>query len=462
MNESQHAQLKRVSRREFLALAGGLASVATLAACAPGVAPGGAPGGGSTAEPEVRFMHPLDPVMVDPANKLFAKFEAEHHIKIKYEPLPGEDFSQKVVAAMAAGTAPDVIWGWGPHMRLFIEKEGTLNLDPFIEKDFTKDVINDFVESQWKMLQWKNQQHGLPQYCGIWGWYYNKRIFDAAGVPYPTKDMDATTMLEAAQKLTKRAADGKPEQLGIDIFYALEFTVSTHIWSWGGEVHDPNNNRICKLDDPVAMEAMQWLADLRWKHKVTSTPAEFDAMKTIGWGLFATDKVATKCDGSWALNVWLETVGNKFDWDVFPQYKGPGKGKAQTFHTTDTWVVYNKTKNPDAAWAWLKFATDKEWQRMQMETRLIQPARKSLGPEWADIVRKKLVAVNPKLEKVDLQVFIDGFTNARPMVQFAEHTKAMEILNPVFQQIYETGKGTVQDLIPEATKKVNDLLAKQG
>jgi hypothetical protein len=46
------------------------------------------------------------------------------------------------------------------------------------------------------------------------------------------------------------------------------------------------------------------------------------------------------------------------------------------------------------------------------------------------------------------------------MVQFAEHTKAMEILTPVFQQIYETGKGTVQDLIPAATKKVNDLLAK--
>lgn len=459
MNEKQHAQGGRLSRRQFLALAGGVAGTLTLAACAPGVGPGAA-AGGSAAEPEVRFMHPLDPVMVDPANKLFAKFEGEKHIKIKYEPLPSDDFAQKVVAAMAAGTAPDVIWGWGPHMRLFIEKEGTLNLDPFIEKDFTKDVINDFVESQWKMLQWKNQQHGLPQYCGIWAWYYNKRIFDEAGVPYPTKDSDATAILDTTQKLTKRGADGKPEQLGLDIFYALEFTLSTHIWSWGGEVHDPNDNRICKLDEPIAMEAMQWLADLRWKHKVTSTPAEFDAMKTVGWGLFATDKAAIKCDGSWALNVWLDTVGTKFDWDVFPQYKGPDKGKGQTFHTTDTWVIYNKTKNPDAAWAWLQFATDKEWQRMQMETRLIQPARKSLAPEWTDIVRKKLAAVNPKLEKVDLQIFLDGFTNARPMVQFAEHTKAMEILNPVFQQIYETGKGTVQDLIPAATKKVNDLLAK--
>jgi multiple sugar transport system substrate-binding protein len=448
------------SRREFLVLVGGMAGASTLAACAPMAAPGG--GAASTAAmPEVRFMHPLDPVMMDPAQKLFDKFASEQQIKIKHEPLPGEDFSQKVVAAMAAGTAPDIIWGWGPHMRLFIEKDGTLSLDPFIEKDFTKETIDDFVASQWNMLRWQDHQHGLPQYCGIWAWYYNKRIFDEAGIDYPGEDTDATVFLDAAQKLTKRAADGKPDQLGIDIFFALEFTLSTHIWSWGGEVHDPENNRICKLDEPIAMEALQWLSDLRWNHKVTSTPGEFEAMKTIGWGLFATDKVATKCDGSWALNVWLETVGDKFEWGVFPQYKGPGeKGKRETFHTTDTWVIYKNTKVPDAAWAWLKYATDQDWQRMQMETRLIQPARKSLAPEWADIVRTKLVAVNPKLEDVNLQIFIDGFDYARPMVQFAEHTAAMEILTPIFQQIYETGEGTVEGLIPEATQKVNDLLNK--
>lgn len=406
-------------------------------------------------------MHPLDPVMVDPAQKLFDQFYADHNIRIKHEPLPSEDFAQKVVAAMAAGTAPDIIWGWGPHMRLFIEKDGTLNLDPFIEKDFTPEIIDDFVASQWQMLQWDSHQHGLPQYCGIWAWYYNKRIFDEAGLDYPSRETDATAFLDTALQLTKRDADGKPEQLGIDIFFALEFTISTHIWSWGGEVHDPENNRICRLDEPLAMEAMQWLADLRWAHKVSATQGEEQAMRTIGWGLFATDKVATKCDGSWALQVWLESVGDKFDWGVFPQYKGPGEsGKHETFHTTDTWVINKSTPVPDAAWEWLKFATDVEWQRMQMQTRLIQPARKSLGAEWTGIVKDKLVAVNPNLENVDLQVFIDGFDYARPMVQFSEHTAAMEILTPVLDQIYQTGDGTVEELIPEAAAKVNELLNK--
>lgn len=449
----------RLSRRHFLVLTGSAISAAALAACAAPVAGPASGTGGSVANPEVRFMHPLDPVMVEPAQELFDKFESEHQIKIKHEPLPGEDFSQKVVAAMAAGTAPDIIWGWGPHMRLFIEKDGTLNLDPFIERDFTPEIIGDFVESQWKMLQWNNHQHGLPQYCGIWAWYYNKRMFDDAGVDYPSADMDATDFLDRAMKLTVRDADGKPEELGVDIFFALEFTISTHIWSWGGEVHEPDNNRVCLLDEQVAMDAMNWLSDLRWEQKVTSTPAEADAMRTIGWGLFATDRVATKCDGSWALNVWLETVGDKFDWGVFPQYAGPGPdGRRETFHTTDTWVVYKNTTAPDAAWEWLKYATDADWQRMQMQTRLIQPARKSLGPEWASIAKERMVAVNPNLEDVDLQVFIDGFDYARPMVQFAEHTDAMEILNPVFDQIYQIGSGTVEDLIPPAVAKVNELL----
>ena len=448
-----HDRQGRLSRRAFLALAGSVAGAATLAACAaPMAAPGGAPAA-SAGEPEVRFMHPLDPVMMEPAQQLFDKFEAEHKIKIKHEPLPAEDFAQKIVAAMAAGTAPDVFWAWGPHMRLLIEKDGTLNLDSFIEKDFTPEIIDDFVASQWKMLQWNNNQHGLPQYCGIWAWYYNKRIFDEAGVDHPNKETDATTFLDAANKLTKRQADGKPDQLGVDIL--------THIWSWGGEVHDPENNRVCRLDEPVAMEAMQWLSDLRWKDKVAATPAEENAMRTIGWGLFATDKVATKCDGSWALQVWLESVGDKFDWGVFPQYKGSSEsGKHETFHTTDTWTINKGTKVPDASWEWLKYATDADWQRMQMQTRLIQPARKSLAPEWAGIVKEKLTAVNPRLEDVDLQIFIDGFDYARPMVQFAEHTAAMEILTPVFDQIYTTGEGTVEELIPPAVAKVNELLSK--
>lgn len=449
------------SRRTFLALSGALAGAAALAACAaPSAAPAGATGADG-AQTEVRFMHPLDPVMMDPAQELFDKFAAENQITIKYEPLPSDEFAQKIVAAMAAGTAPDVFWAWGPHMRLLIEKDGTLDLDPFIEKDFTPEIIDDFLASQWATTQWNNQQHGLPQYCGIWAWYYNKRIFDEAGVDLPTKDTDAATFLDAVTKLTKRDADGKPQQLGADIYFPFEFSPSVHVWAWGGEVHDPEDNRICRLDEPIAMEAMQWLADLRWKHQVVATPAEENAMRTIGWGLFASDDVATKTDGSWALQVWVETVGDKFDWGVFPQYQGTGEAaRPATFHTTDTWMINKDTKVADAAWEWMKYITDAEWQRMQMETRLIQPARKSLAPEWMDIVKAKLVAANPNLEDVDLQVFIDGFEYARPMVQFANHTAAMEILTPVFDQIYTTGEGTVEALMPDAVAKVNELLSK--
>lgn len=394
--------------------------------------------------------------MMEPAKQLMTKFESEKGIQIKHEPLP-DGWETKTVAAMAAGTAADVIWGWGPHMRRFIEKDGTLNLTPYISKDFSQEVIQDFVPSQWKSLQWKGNQHGLPQYCGIWGAYYNKRIFDEAKLPYPTGDLTAPQYLEIVQKLTKRDASGKAEQLGLDTLFSLEFTLSTAIWSWGGEVADPEGH-VSKLHEPIPMEVLEWIADLRWKHKVVGSPAEYQSMKTVGWGLFATDKVAIKDDGSWAINVWLETVGNKFEWGVFPHWQGP-TGKRETFHTTDTWVVYNKTKVPDAAWEWIKYTTDMEWQRMQMNTRLIQPARQSLGGEWIGLVKKKAASVNPALENLDLQIFIDGFKYARPMFQFAEHTKAMEILKPVFDQIYETGKGSVKDLIPEASKKVTDAMA---
>ena len=163
---------------------------------------------------------------------------------------------EAMLAAIVAGTAPDLFCNWGPGLRMYIEKEVCLNLDPLIEKDYTTE-IKDFVEAQLPVSQWKGSQYGLPLYCGIFAQFYNRDLYDEEGVPYPDDNITPEEVVAAAQKLTKMDADGRPLQFGLSLHMIFEFDMATTIWSWGAEVHDPKNNRICKLDDPLAMEALQ-------------------------------------------------------------------------------------------------------------------------------------------------------------------------------------------------------------
>ena len=149
------------------------------------------------------------------------------------------------------------------------------------------------------------RQYTFPTNCGTWFIFYNKRIFDAFGVPYPDGDWDWEEFLEVARSVTKPRADGR----GNESFGIMGLDLLECIYQNGGRIYTEDGTR-CVLDSPEAIEAAQWLTDLRFRHRVTPTSAEEMAMAAQGgWGrglitFFEAGKVAMIRYGRWGLVRW--------------------------------------------------------------------------------------------------------------------------------------------------------------
>lgn len=112
--------------------------------------------------------------------------------------------------------------------------------------------------------------------------FYNKDIFDRAGIPYPTGTLQRAEFLKLAKKLTVRDEQGRIRHFGVMFWWGIHWR--SMIRQWGGRVYSADGTR-CVLDSPENVEAMQFLQDLVWKHGVAPTPEQEAGMATAGgWG----------------------------------------------------------------------------------------------------------------------------------------------------------------------------------
>jgi multiple sugar transport system substrate-binding protein len=98
--------------------------------------------------------------------------------------------------------------------------------------------------------------------------FYNKDMFKAAHVPYPTDNWTWAQMVDAAKKLTIRDSEGHVTQFGLFLPEA-----DATIQSNGGSVFNSDYSK-CIIASPQALEAMIELRDLRYKYGVSPTPAQ--------------------------------------------------------------------------------------------------------------------------------------------------------------------------------------------
>ena len=93
--------------------------------------------------------------------------------------------------------------------------------------------------------------------------HYNKDMFDAAGVAYPTDDWTWDELLEAAKALTKDFdGDGKIDQWGL-YFKPDYYVLDAMIYAFGGRVLSEDLTQVM-LDSDEAEAAVQFLVDLMW------------------------------------------------------------------------------------------------------------------------------------------------------------------------------------------------------
>ncbi|MFC2085907.1 ABC transporter substrate-binding protein [Bacteroidota bacterium] len=141
------------------------------------------------------------------------QFASESGVTIKLNPFSGQE---KLYAMIAAGQAPDIFYT-NATVRDRLAAEGHLldigevsKDDPFLDRLWPQ-VVKEGISADGGL-------YSIGNWSFTAGIYYNKDLFDAAGVAYPDTGWTWDDMAGIARALTKDDdGDGKPEQYGLFI-----------------------------------------------------------------------------------------------------------------------------------------------------------------------------------------------------------------------------------------------------
>jgi multiple sugar transport system substrate-binding protein len=230
---------------------------------------------------------------LEPYNKAKAMFEsANPNIKVQLEPVP-QEYGTKLLVQIAAGTAPDVFQLGDGDVSKFVKQGVVEPLDDYIKRDnFDMSV---FFPDIAKIGQLEGKTYLLTKDYSPLVLFYNKALFEKAGVAPPSADWTWQDFLETAKKLTVTDGD-KVTQWGAQVPNSwgdptwLRGT-APFIYQNGADILSPDGQKATGyLNSPETIEAVQFFTDLITKHKVSPSKADVAALQ--GQDLFQTGKVA--------------------------------------------------------------------------------------------------------------------------------------------------------------------------
>ena len=341
----------------------------TPAASAPASAAAAAAACGTYAGPPVTITYAMWGDTTELANqqKIVDAFQAKNpNITVKASVADWDSYWPKLQTDLAGGNAPDVFLMDGPLYPDYQTRDQLLDLTPYIAKDgFDTGQLVDLAVQDFTAPD--GHLYGLPRDLNTIALFYNKAMFDKAGIPYPDATWDWAKLQDVATKLTM-TADGKTTQWG---FYTetsdMENDWSSLVWQAGGDILSPDKKTVV-IDTDQAAAGIQYLQDLIYKDKVMAQPV------AGGTGdMFENGQAAMEANGSWLVPTH-EAAG--LDFDVAPLPKGPA-GQATSVNPSGV-VAYKGSKAPDAAWEFIKCYTGPELQGMVASLKASMPANKQV------------------------------------------------------------------------------------
>lgn len=292
--------------------------------------------------------------------------EANPGIKVELVTTPDSDYSQKVNTSLIGGTAADVILAFEADIQRFAENGLVEKLDDYVANTESFDM-DDFVPAVQELTEDMNGIYGLPWTLAFEIMYYNKDMFDTAGLDYPTNDWTYEDFNEAAIALTIRDGDNVT-QWGADAltFRGLWWSL---IGAFGDDIYTDGQ---IDLGDGLA-KAIEYQDKLTNIDKVSPQPSSGGEMAD----LFASGRVAMSRNGSWMIANYKD---NEFNWDIAPLPTGDRDYNA--LHT-GFYTINANSEHKEEAWKFIEFMMSHEGQTMYSEIYNNVSALESVAAEGA-------------------------------------------------------------------------------
>jgi multiple sugar transport system substrate-binding protein len=398
---------------------------------------------------------------------LIDKFNAsQDRIHVTMIAIPREGYETKVNTMAAAGQLPDSTQ-LSEAMTIEFAANGLL-------ADVSQMYPSDAAPLKSLTFTYNGKAVGYSSGDEVLLLYYNKKLFDAAKLPYPPASADKAwtwkQFVDVARKLTKDKNGKTPNDAGFDakniVTYGADFNRLWWMWpivcySNGGGLMSPDGKNLL-IDKPESVEAMQMLADLYIKDKVAPSVADKNAMPSLDLTLL-TNKVAMATSGQWEMGVSLNNSlkdGLDYGVGVLPKMK-----KAVTYNTGAPFGIFNSSKHKAEAMEWIKWWADEKNQWSLITGGILMPVMakwytsEAAMREWADHPPR------PAFAQYKTAVIDYAMNNAIqvPWYYFNGYTGLNDILDSGIDAVWNgkvTAKAYIASIMPKLQKYFDEHKAK--
>lgn len=291
-----------------------------------------------------------------PHFRIIEMFEAENpDIQVQLEPVGSGDYYARILTQIAAGDPPDLLQIGDDAVPMFVDRGAFLPLDDFITSAQYPLDTDIYLPGVMEPGKWNGAQYLLPKDFSPMAIYYNKKLFDEAGVPYPQEGWTWDDLLATAQQLTKIDANGNVTQWGIQL--PGPWTTGFEYWvaaAGGRLISDDGVSFVGYMDSPAVQRAVQFYADLYNKYKVAPPPADMNAFGG-GNSEFDNGKAAMRLFGRWPQSGMKQNPN--IDLGVAPLPAGAERAGVLFW---GGFGISALSDHPEAAWRFLRYYTGKE------------------------------------------------------------------------------------------------------
>ena len=297
----------------------------------------------------------------------------------------------------------------------------------------------NYPEDIWGLYTYDDKYYAVPKDVDTIALWYNKTLFDEAGLEYPTADWTWDDVTEAAKKLTKD--DGSQYGLAMgngsnqDGYYNM-------VYDNGGYIINDDKTQ-SGWDDPKTIEAMQtmegWINDGVMPSLETMSENGNDV-------LFESGKVAMITQGSWMLAAYRDNEYTAANCDCVELPKSATTGRRASIYNGLGWAASATTEHPDEAWQLIEYLGSKEAQEKQAELGVTMSAYTGTSDAWAKSADFNLQAYLNMMDDMVIRPY------SRTTVTWENEDS--EIMKDVF-----SGDKTMEEACKAMADQMNECLA---
>jgi len=375
--------------------------------------------------------------------RLVDAFHDQHPaIEVQLRHIPSQStYRQKLATELSAGVPPDVMLLNYRRFALFASPNVLEPLDSYLN-DSQLIQEEDFFPIALDSFRFNGHLWCIPQNISSLVVYYNRDLFDAAELAYPSNQWTWHEFLAAARALT-RDTNGTIDQYGVGISPQL-FRLAPFIWQNGGEiVDDPNRPTRLTLDSDASLAAFQWLVDLQVKEKVV--PDAVAEASEASESRFLNGRLGMMLNSRRGVPTY-RTI-KSFTWDVAPLPQG--KQAAGILHS-DAYCLSASAPHKDAAWTFIEFANSIAGQTLIATSGRTVPSLRPVATSDAFL--------NPTLPPANSRIYVDTVPHLKRVPIMCTWASIEEIASKEIERAFY-GHVSVEEAARVADELTREFLA---